>query len=56
LIGDLGATTDKAKAVEEYANFLLTSCGPKEASKAGYVPLGGKILKLAKAQAAKISN
>jgi len=56
LIGDLGATTDKAKAVEEYANFLLDSCGPKEAAKAGYVPLGGKILKLAKAQAAKISN
>ena len=56
LIGDLGATTDKAKAVEEYANFLLNSCGPKEAAKAGYVPLGGKILKLAKAQAAKISN
>ena len=56
LIGDLGATTDKAQAVEEYANFLLDSCGPKEASKAGYVPLGGKILKLAKAQAAKISN
>ena len=56
LIGDLGATTDKAKAVEEYANFLLNSCGPKEAAKAGYVPLGGKILALAKAQAAKISN
>jgi phosphate transport system substrate-binding protein len=56
LIGDLGATTDKAKAVEAYANFLLNSCGPKEAAKAGYVPLGGKVLKVAKAQAAKISN
>ncbi len=56
LIGDLGSTSDKAKAVEAYANFLLNSCGPKEASKAGYVPLGGKILKVAKAQAAKISN
>jgi phosphate transport system substrate-binding protein len=56
LIGDNGATTDKAKAVEAYANFLLDSCGPKEAAKAGYVPLGGKILKVAKAQAAKISN
>ena len=56
LIGDNGATTDKAKAVEDYANYLLDSCGPKEAAKAGYVPLGGKILKVAKAQAAKISN
>jgi hypothetical protein len=35
---------------------LLDSCGPKEAAKAGYVPLGGKILAMAKAQAAKISN
>ena len=56
LIGDNGATTDKAKAVEDYANYLLDSCGPKEAAKAGYVPLGGKILKVAKTQAAKISN
>jgi len=56
LIGDLGKDTDQAKAVEAYANYLLTSCGPKEASKAGYVPLGGKILTVAKAQAAKISN
>jgi phosphate transport system substrate-binding protein len=56
LIGDNGATTDKAKAVEDYANYLLDSCGPKEAAKAGYVPLGGKILKVAKAQAAKISK
>ena len=56
LIGDNGATTDKAKAVEDYANYLLTSCGPKQAAKAGYVPLSGKILKVAKAQAAKISN
>ena len=56
LIGDLGSTSDKAKAVEAYANFVLNSCGPKEAAKAGYVPLGGKILAMAKAQAAKISN
>jgi len=56
LIGDNGATTEKARAVEDYANFLLDSCGPKEAAKAGYVPLGGKILAMAKAQAAKISN
>ena len=56
LIGDNGSTGEKAKAVEEYANYLLDSCGPKEAAKAGYVPLGGKILKVAKAQAAKISN
>ena len=56
IIGDNGATTEKARAVEDYANFLLNSCGPKAASKAGYVPLGGKILSVAKAQAAKISN
>ena len=56
LIGDDGASSDKAKAVEDYANYLLDTCGPKEAAKAGYVPLGGKILKVAKAQAAKIST
>jgi ABC-type phosphate transport system substrate-binding protein len=56
VIGDNGATTEKARAVEDYVNFLINSCGPKEAAKAGYVPLGGKILALAKAQAAKISN
>lgn len=56
LIGDDGASSDTAKAVEDYANYLLDSCGPKEAAKAGYVPLGGKILKVAKAQAAKIST
>ena len=51
-----GFFSEKAKAVEDYANYLLNTCGPKEAAKAGYVPLGGKILKVAKAQAAKISN
>jgi ABC-type phosphate transport system substrate-binding protein len=56
VIGDNGATTEKARAVEDYVNYLLDSCGPKEAAKAGYVPLGGKILSVAKAQAAKISN
>jgi phosphate transport system substrate-binding protein len=56
MIGDNGATTEKARAVEDYVNYLLDSCGPKVASKAGYVPLSGKMLTLAKAQAAKISN
>jgi len=35
---------------------LIDTCGPKESSKIGYLPLSGKILALAKTQIAKFSN
>jgi phosphate transport system substrate-binding protein len=56
LIGPNGQTDAKSKAVEDYANYLLNSCGPKQSAKLGYVPLAGKILETAKTQVAKFSN
>lgn len=56
LIGPNGATDAKSKAVEDYAKYLLDTCGPKDASKIGYLPLSGKILALAKTQVEKFSN
>jgi len=56
LIGPNGQTDAKSKATEAYAQYLLDTCGPKESSKIGYLPLSGKILTLAKTQVAKFSN
>lgn len=56
LIGPNEQTDAKSKAVEDYATYLLNSCGPKQSSKLGYVPLAGKILDVAKTQVAKFSN
>jgi hypothetical protein len=56
LIGPNEQTDAKSKAVEDYANYLIDTCGPKESSKIGYLPLSGKILDLAKTQVAKFSN
>ena len=56
LIGPNGQTDAKAKATENYAKYLLDTCGPKESSKIGYLPLTGKILALAKTQVEKFSN
>lgn len=56
LIGPNGATDAKSKAVEDYAKYLLDTCGPKDAAKIGYLPLSGKILALAKTQVEKFSN
>jgi phosphate transport system substrate-binding protein len=56
IIGPNGQTDAKAKAVEEYANYLMNTCGPKQAGKLGYIPLGGKVLANAKVQIAKFSN
>ena len=46
----------KSQATEAYAKYLLNTCGPKESSKMGYLPLTGKILDLAKTQVEKFSN
>lgn len=56
VIGPNGATDAKSKAVEDYAKYLLDTCGPKDAAKIGYLPLSGKILALAKTQVEKFSN
>jgi phosphate transport system substrate-binding protein len=56
LIGPNGQTDAKSKATEDYAKYLLDTCGPKESSKIGYLPLTGKILALAKTQVEKFSN
>jgi len=56
LIGPNEQTDAKSQAVEDYANYLIDTCGPKESSKIGYLPLSGKILALAKTQIAKFSN
>ncbi|CAB4569366.1 unannotated protein [freshwater metagenome] len=56
LIGPNGQTDAKSKATEDYAKYLLDTCGPKESSKMGYLPLTGKILALAKTQVEKFSN
>ena len=56
LIGPNGQTDAKSKAVEDYAKYLLDTCGPKESAKIGYLPLSGKILALAKTQVEKFSN
>ena len=56
LIGPNGQTDAKSKAVEDYAKYLLDTCGPKDAAKIGYLPLSGKILALAKTQVEKFSN
>ena len=56
LIGPNGQTDSKSKATEDYAKYLLNSCGPKQAGKLGYLPLSGKILDLAKTQVEKFSN
>ena len=56
LIGPNGQTDAKSKAVEDYAKYLLNSCGPKQSGKLGYIPLSGKILALAKTQVEKFSN
>jgi phosphate transport system substrate-binding protein len=56
LIGPNGQTDAKSKAVEDYAKYLIDTCGPKESSKIGYLPLSGKILALAKTQIEKFSN
>jgi len=56
LIGPNQQTDAKSKAVEDYAKYLLETCGPKEATKVGYLPLSGKILALAKTQVEKFSN
>jgi phosphate transport system substrate-binding protein len=56
LIGPNEQTDAKSKATEAYAQYLLDTCGPKEATKVGYLPLTGKILALAKTQVAKFSN
>jgi hypothetical protein len=56
LIGPNGQTDAKSKAVEDYAKYLLDTCGPKDAAKMGYLPLSGKILALAKTQVEKFSN
>jgi len=45
----------KAAAVEDYANYLLDSCGPKQGPKLGYVPISGEILTQAKSIAEQIS-
>jgi len=47
LIGPNGQTDAKSKATEDYAKYLLDTCGPKESSKIGYLPCknsGRKIL------------
>jgi hypothetical protein len=56
IIGPNGATDAKSKAVEDYAKYLLDTCGPKDAARIGYLPLSGKILALAKTQVEKFSN
>jgi ABC-type sulfate transport system substrate-binding protein len=56
LIGPNGQTDAKSKATEDYAKYLLDTCGPKIATKTGYLPLQGKILDLAKTQVEKFSN
>lgn len=56
LIGPNQQTDAKSKAVEDYAKYLLNSCGPKQAGKIGYIPITGKMLDLAKSQVEKFSN
>jgi len=56
IIGPDQATDSKAKAVEDYAKYLVNSCGPKQAGKLGYIPMSGKMLDLAKTQIEKFSN
>ena len=56
LIGPNGQTDAKSRATEDYAKYLLNTCGPKTATKTGYLPLKGKILALAKTQVEKFSN
>jgi phosphate transport system substrate-binding protein len=56
LIGPNAQTDAKSQATEAYAKYLLNTCGPKESSKMGYLPLTGKILDLAKTQVEKFSN
>lgn len=45
----------KAAAVEDYTKYLLNTCGPKQAAKLGYIPIGGKILAKARELAEQIS-
>jgi len=56
LIGPNGQTDSKSQAVEDYAKYLVNSCGPKQAGKLGYIPMSGKMLDLAKSQIEKFSN
>jgi phosphate transport system substrate-binding protein len=56
IIGPNAQTDAKSKATEDYAKYLLDTCGPKDATKVGYLPLTGKILALAKTQVEKFSN
>ena len=56
IIGPNAQTDSKAKAVEDYAKYLINSCGPKQAGKLGYIPMSGKMLDLAKSQIEKFSN
>ena len=56
IIGPNAQTDDKSKAVEDYAKYLINSCGPKQGGKLGYIPMSGKMLELAKTQIEKFSN
>jgi ABC-type phosphate transport system substrate-binding protein len=56
IIGPNQQTDAKSRATEDYAKYLLDTCGPKVATKTGYLPLQGKILDLAKTQVEKFSN
>ncbi|MFM6980703.1 MAG: hypothetical protein ACKOWE_04800, partial [Micrococcales bacterium] len=51
-----GATSDKAKAVEDYLTFVVNNCMPSQASRLGYVALTGALKTNALAQIAGISN